>query len=412
MSKVIIIGAGAAGMMAAYAAAKNGHSVTIIERNEKCGKKIYITGKGRCNLTNACEPDVFFENVITNSKFMYSSFYTLSNTQTMELFSDELGLHIKTERGGRVFPESDKSSDVISALTRALKRYDVKILFNVKVVKLIINDNVIKGVQLTDGSSVEADSVIVATGGISYKSTGSDGDGYKFARQAGHTIKSTSPSLVPMNTKEEWVTSLQGLSLKNVTVSFFSGDKKIYEEFGEMLFTHFGVSGPLILTASSRIGKQIYNNNGNIKMFIDCKPALSEDELEQRIIRDFETMLNQQFKNALGKLFPKKLIPVIVNLSGIKPEKPVNSITKDERHKLAHMIKSLPITILGLRDYNEAIITRGGISVNEINPSTMESKLCNNLFFAGEVLDVDAVTGGYNLQIAWSTGYLAGLSVC
>lgn len=406
-----MIGAGAAGMMAAYSAAINGHRVTMIDKNEKCGKKIYITGKGRCNLTNDCEPDDFFDRIVTNSKFMYSSFYTLSNIQTMDLFSNELNLNIKTERGGRVFPASDKSSDVISALNRALKRCGVKIILNNRVKSLLIENNNIKGVVLDNKTELHADSVIVATGGLSYKLTGSDGDGYIFAKEAGHKINPTSPSLVPMETKEEWVKSLQGLSLKNVSVSFYQNNKKLYSEFGEMLFTHYGVSGPLILTASSYISKYMNTSSEKIKLYIDCKPALTEDELEHRIIRDFEENTNQQFKNALGKLLPRKLIPVIVSLSGIKSDKTVNSVTKEERKQLAVLIKALQITITGSRDYNEAIITHGGVDVREINPSTLESKLCSNLYFAGEVLDIDAVTGGYNLQVAWSTGYLAGISV-
>ncbi len=408
MSKVIIAGAGAAGMMAAYAAAKNGHEVTILERNEKCGKKIYITGKGRCNVTNDCDILDFFDKIVTNSKFMYSALYGFTNYQTMELFTEEFGLKLKTERGGRVFPMSDKSSDVISALTRALKKLNVDTKLNTRITDVLIENGTVKGVK-ANNRIYDADAVIIATGGLSYPSTGSDGDGYTFAKAAGHTIKQTSPGLVPMVAKENWVKELQGLALKNVTAEYYQNGKKLYSEFGEMLFTHFGVSGPLILTASSYIGN--YLAKGNVTLCIDCKPALSHDELEQRILRDFEAQTNVQFKNSLGKLLPRKLIPVVVELSEIKSDKPVNSVTREERIRLAGVIKKLQVTITGFRDYNEAIITRGGVNVKEINPSTLESKLCKNLYFAGEVLDIDAVTGGYNLQIAWSTGYLAGSSI-
>lgn len=408
MSKVIIIGAGAAGLMAAYGAAQNGCNVTVLEKNEKCGKKIYITGKGRCNLTNACEPDEFFDSIVSNSKFMYSPFYSLTNYGAMDLFSDTFGLEIKIERGNRVFPASDKSSDVIRALTAALGRMGVKIRLGTQVTGLIINDKKVCGVKCGD-LEYDADAVIVATGGLSYASTGSTGDGYEFAKCAGHSIMKLSPALVPLETKQRWVTKLQGLSLKNINVTFTYGGKKIYSDFGEMIFTHYGVSGPVILTAGSYIGDRV-SAGGVVELSIDLKPALDFERLAKRIDRDFEEHRNQQFKNSLGGLLPAKLIPVIVELSEISPEKKVNSVTREERNKLARIMKNLSCTITRLRGYNEAIITRGGINVKEINPATMESKLCKGLYFAGEVIDVDAVTGGYNLQIAWSTGYLAGIS--
>lgn len=408
MSKVIIIGAGAAGMMAAYSAAKCGHEVTIIEKNEKCGKKLFITGKGRCNLTNACDAEEFFDKIVTNPKFMYSAFYTFTNYQCMDLFENEFGLEIKTERGQRVFTASDKSYDVINALKGALKKAGVRIILNKKVTELIITDNVVCGVKCGD-EEFRAHAVIVATGGNSYKSTGSDGDGYRFAKAAGHTIKNVEPALVPLVTKEAWVKDLQGLSLRNIGVTYMSGSKVIYSDFGEMIFTHYGVSGPVVLTASSYIGKKI--NGGSITMIIDLKPALKDQQLEARIIRDFEEKPNLIFKNSLSKLLPKKLIPVIVSLSGIDPMKQVNSVTREERIKLVQLLKNLTCTITGLRDFNEAIVTRGGVCVKEVVPGTMESKLCKHLYFAGEVLDVDAVTGGFNLQVAWSTGYLAGMEI-
>lgn len=410
MGKVIVIGAGAAGMMAAYGAALNKHEVIIYEKNEKCGKKIYITGKVRCNLTNACDAEEFFERIVTNSKFMYSSYYTMTNYQTMELFTDVFGLDIKTERGNRVFPLSDKSSDVINCIVRALKKMNVSIKLNQKVDELIIEGDSVKGI-ISEGERIYSDAVIVATGGKSYASTGSTGDGYEFARQCGHTIAEPLPALVPLVTKEGWVKELQGLSLKNIEVTFTADSKVIYSDFGEMIFTHYGVSGPVILSAGSYIRKRIANGN-NISLSIDLKPALKEDQLERRIIRDFEEQSNQQYKNSLGKLLPRKLIPLIVELTGINPKKQVNEITKEERSKLVHILKNLQCTVTGTRDFNEAIITQGGVNVKEINPATMESKKCKKLYFAGEVIDVDAVTGGYNLQVAWSTGYLAGISVC
>lgn len=408
MSKVIVVGGGAAGLMAAYAAAANGHSVIILERNEKCGKKIYITGKGRCNLTNACDEEDFFDKIVTNSKFMYSSFYSFSNHMAIDLFQNELKLPVKIERGNRIFPESDKASDVTAALLRGLRKYNTDIRLNCFVKELIIENNVVRGV-VTDTGAVFADSVILATGGSSYASTGSDGNGYTLAIQAGHSIQAPEPALVPMNTIEQWPPALQGLALKNVRTTFKKGSKTIFDEQGEMLFTHFGISGPLILTASSYIGRWI--GKETIHLYIDCKPALSIDGLEARIQKDFDERPNVRYKNSLGRLLPAKMISTIVELSGISGEKQVNAITKEERSRLAALLKNLKITIKSLRGFNEAIITRGGVNVKEVNPSTLESKLCRDLYFAGELLDIDAVTGGYNLQVAWSTGHLAGAGI-
>lgn len=407
MSKVIVIGGGPAGMMAAYAAASQGHMVTLLEQNEKLGKKLFITGKGRCNITNAGDADTLFSSVMSNRKFLYSAFYTFNNEQVVEFFKEQK-LATKVERGNRVFPVSDHSSDVIAALQRALKQQQVDIRLHTKVQKLEYNGPV-KEVCLSNKEILAADAVIVATGGCSYPSTGSTGDGYRFAKESGHKIVKQTPSLVPFEIKEEWVKELQGLSLRNVSICIYDGKKKLNEDFGEMLFTHFGVSGPLILSASSRIKPELFETG--LKLCIDLKPSLDAAQLDKRILRDFDGAKNKQFKNALGHLLPAKLIPVIIGLSGIAPETKVNEISKEKRQGLVTLLKCLPLTITGTRGWNEAIITKGGVSVKDINPSTMESKLVQGLYFCGEVLDLDALTGGYNLQIAWSTGYLAGISV-
>lgn len=410
MSNVIVIGGGAAGMMAAITAASNGHKVTLYEKNEKLGKKLFITGKGRCNFTNAGDAEDIFNSVVTNKKFLYSAFNGFSNYDTMGFF-DELGLKFKVERGNRVFPESDHSSDVIGVLSRRMKQLGVDVELNTQVEEIITQDGRFKAVKLVDAynkkRTVSSDKLIIATGGNSYQSTGSNGDGYRFAKTLGHEVTPILPALVPFIVKEEWERDLQGLSLKNVNVTIYDDKKIIYSDFGEMLFTHFGVSGPTVLSASSYAAKIIKNRP--LKLVIDLKPALDEQQLDERILRDFEEFKNKSFKNSLDKLLPKKMIPVIVELSKINPDKKIHDITKQERAGLVNLIKNLTLTLTGLRGFNEAIITQGGVSVKQINPTTMESKLVKNVFFAGEVLDVDAVTGGFNLQIAWSTAYAAAV---
>ncbi|MEH2931078.1 NAD(P)/FAD-dependent oxidoreductase [Clostridiaceae bacterium] len=410
MGNVVIVGGGAAGMMAAVAAAGSGHLVRIYEKNEKLGKKIYITGKGRCNVTNACETEELFAGMVSNPKFLYSGFYGFTS-QDMMRFLEENGCPVKVERGNRVFPVSDKSSDVIRAITGQLSRLGVEICLGQEVSGLMARDGQIQGVGLKKGErKVPADAVIVASGGLSYPATGSTGDGYEFARSVGHKVTELSPALTPLEVREQTlVQDLQGLSLKNVRVQIWDGKKLRYEAFGEMLFTHFGVSGPVILSASSYVAKELKKRE--MVLTVDLKPALDLEQLDSRILRDFEGMKQKMFKNALGLLLPSKLIPVIVGQSEIPPEKPVHAITRKERRQLAERIKDFRLTLTGLRGYREAIITQGGVSVKEINPKTMESKLIRGLYFAGEVLDLDGVTGGYNLQIAWSTGYLAGRSV-
>ena len=411
MNRILIIGGGAAGMIAAVFAAKNGNKVELFEKNEKLGKKLFITGKGRCNITNAADLEDFFPAVTSNPKFLYSAFYSFTNEQVISFF-EELGVKTKVERGGRVFPVSDHSSDVIHALKSEMERLGVKINLNAEAKELITEKNsageIVKGIRLASGKKISGDAVIVATGGISYPSTGSTGDGYRFARKCGHKVTELSPSLVPMEVKEWYAGELMGLSLRNIEIQITDGKKKLYQEFGEMLFTHYGVTGPVILSASSIVGKRLKDNE--LTLHIDLKPALTEEQLDKRILREFEANHNRQFKNAVDSLFPAKLRPVIVELSGIPEEKKVHEITKEERLRFVRLIKDFTMTLTGLRGYNEAIITKGGVSVKEIDPGTMGSKLVKGLYFAGEVLDLDAVTGGYNLQIAWSTGYLAGMN--
>ncbi len=407
--QVVIIGGGASGMMAAYAAADAGHRVILLERNEKLGKKLYITGKGRCNLTNACQIEEMLAQVMSNRRFLYSAFYTCTNEWVMDFFQQH-GVKLKVERGNRVFPVSDHSSDIIAALRRALDEKRVEVRLNTRVESLLYTEkSVVAGVLLSDGQRLKADHVIIATGGRSYASTGSTGDGYRFAEESGHQLTAPSPSLVPMCVQEDWVRMLQGLSLKNTAIRITNGRKVWYEDFGEMLFTHFGVSGPMILSASAAISPAAFDEK--LTLLIDLKPALDEEQLDRRVLRDFEEMHARAFKNALGKLFPAKLIPVMVQLSGISPEKCVSEITREERRRLVHLTKHLAITITGLRGFDEAIVTKGGVSVCDVDPSTMRSKKIQGLSFCGEVLDLDAQTGGYNLQIAWSTGYLAGSCV-
>ena len=408
MSNVAIIGGGAAGMLAAIGAKVAGHNVTIIEKNEKLGKKMYITGKGRCNITNASDMDEIFKNVVKNNKFLYSAFYTFSNDDIVNILHEE-GIETKIERGNRVFPVSDKSSDVILGLSKRLRNLNVDIMYNTQVKRVIIDNNAISGVELVNGKQMTFDAVVIATGGYSYQTTGSNGDGYKFAKDCGHTVTDIYPSLVPFNVNEEYIKELQGVSLKNVKGSFFIGNKCIYSDFGEMLFTHFGVSGPIVLSASSCITEKIEKQD--VYMEIDLKPALSFDELDARVMKDFSKNINKDFRNSLNELLPKKMIPVIIELSQIDPFKKVNEITKEERKRLVTLLKQFRFKLTSTRGFNEAIITRGGVNVKEINPATMESKIVSGLYFAGEVIDVDALTGGYNLQIAYSTGYLAGISI-
>ena len=407
MSKVLVIGGGPAGCFAAYFAAKNGHDVILMEQNEKLGKKLYITGKGRCNITNSSDMEILFNNICSNRKFLYSAFYSYTNDQVIDFFESH-GLPTKVERGNRVFPFSDRSSDVINTLNKALKEAGVKVCLHTKVKDIIVEEDKAVGVVLIDGKRLLADSVIIATGGVSYPSTGATGDGYRFAKDLNHRIVPVTPSLVPFETKEQWPKELQGLALKNVAIQIERNGKIIYDDVGEMLFTHFGVSGPMILSASAAIKPEYFKEQ--LPMYIDLKPALSVEELDKRILRDFEETINKQFKNALGKLLPAKMIPIIIELSRIDQDKKVNEISREERRNLVMLLKHLPLIITGLRGWNEAIITKGGVSVKDINPSTMESKLVKDLYFCGEVLDLDAMTGGYNLQIAWSTGHLAGSS--
>lgn len=408
MKKCIVIGGGAAGMFAAVMAAAGGLSVSLWEKNEKLGKKLFITGKGRCNLTNDCETEELFRNVMTNSKFLYSAFYQFNSRDLMAFFESE-GLRLKTERENRVFPESDKSSDVIRVLEKKLRQLGVSIELNRRAQCLDVEDGVCIGVRDSSGRGERADCVLLATGGFSYASTGSTGDGYRMAETVGHTLVTPRPSLVPMETEEDWCRELMGLSLRNVSVILKKGKKKLYEDFGEMLFTHFGVSGPLILSGSAHCGR--LKDFEDVTLTIDLKPALTAEQVDGRLLRIFEENKNKQFRNSLAGLLPNKLIPVIIRLSGIDPYKQVNLVSREERTHLGYLLKHLEIHIRGLRGFNEAIITGGGIKVKEVNPQTMESKSVKNLYFAGEVLDVDALTGGFNLQIAWSTAWLAAKSM-
>ncbi len=404
-NQAVVIGGGAAGMMAAAVAAENGRSVILLEKNEKLGKKLYITGKGRCNVTNACGRDKFFENIVSNPKFLYSAFSTFDNKR-LEIFLENNGCHLKEERGERVFPASDHASDVTAAFERFFKKSGVQVRLHCKVREIETDGDRIIGVILEDGRAIPAECVIVATGGLSYPVTGSTGDGHRMAQALGHKVTDCAPALVALETEEDWCKKLQGLSLKNVSLTMSCGKKKLYQGFGEMLFTHYGVSGPLVLSASSFYGKK--KGTEAVSLTIDLKPALSEEQLDKRILRDFEENRNRQFKNALGGLYPAKLISVMIERSGIDPEKKVHEVTKQERRRLAELTKAFTLQVRGKRGFEEAVITQGGVSVKEVNPSTMESKLVRGLYFAGEVLDLDGLTGGFNLQIAWSTGYLAG----
>lgn len=435
MGKVLVVGGGAAGMMAAAACAADGHAVVVLEQNEKLGKKLYITGKGRCNLTNACAPEGLFENVVTNPRFLYSAFRAFSNRDTVAYFNS-IGLATKVERGERVFPVSDHSSDVIRALADELNRQRVQVLLNTKVARLGTKDGRFAFLVTQDGREIAGDACIVATGGLSYPSTGARGDGYRFAKELGHTVTPCYPSLVSLRLDSSYPKELEGLSLRNVEVRVLLDAKRqedgadhgmapgapakkkkkppvpgsvLYQDFGELVFTSQGVSGPVILSASSYIAPLF--ENCRMSLHIDLKPALSIEQLDARILRDFDEAKNKCFKNALDHLLPQKLIRVIIELSGISPEKQVNAVSREERRRLAGLLKDLCFVVSSLGDYAEAVITKGGVSVGEVNPSTMESRLVRGVYFAGEVLDVDALTGGFNLQIAWSSGYLAGKAI-
>lgn len=412
--KTIVIGGGPAGMLAGISAAENGNKVIIIEKMEKTGKKLLITGKGRCNITNNGDLDEFMKNIPENSKFLFSSFNQYSNKDIINLLNSE-GVSTKVERGGRVFPVSDKSIDVLEALKRKLKKLDVEIKTNFEVTKILTENGVAKGIEGKNKEQLFADKVILATGGMSYPVTGSTGDGYKMAKELGHTVTEIKPSLVPLvstGKSKELCQEMQGLSLKNIAIKIKCEDKEIYNDFGEMLFTHFGVSGPVILSASAvlvrykNITKLMQENK--VKLVIDLKPALDNQKLDHRILRDFEELKNKEFKNSLEKLLPRKMINTFIKLTGIDPEKRVNVITKEERKTIVNTLKNFEITLNGFGSIDEAIITKGGIGLKEINPKTMESKIIKGLYFAGEIMDLDAFTGGFNLQIAWSTGYSAG----
>lgn len=408
MAKILIIGGGAAGMAAAVFLGRKGHQVHVFEKNEKLGKKLFITGKGRCNLTNSCDQETFFKSAVTNPKFLYSAFYGFTNQDAISFFQ-ELGLEVKEERGGRIFPVSDHSSDVIRVLEKEMERCHVKVHLKTQVKELLLESVQegarVTGIKLQDGAEIKGDKVIVATGGCSYQATGSTGDGYLFARQAGLQVSPLLPALVPLETREEYVTALQGLALKNVELTIKDGKKVLYQDFGELLFTHFGISGPLVLSASSYVGKRLTKKA--LEGYIDLKPALSLQQLDIRLLRDFEAAPNKEFKNVLNGWFPAKLYPVMLELGGIPPKKKVNEITREERRIFLEKVKNFPLTITGTRDFREAIITQGGVMVKEINPKTMETRQVKDLYFIGEVLDLDAVTGGFNLQIAWSTAKAA-----
>ncbi len=404
---IIVVGGGPAGIMAAGIAAHRGNNVVLLEKNDRLGKKLLISGKGRCNITNSADIEGLIENTPGNGNFLYSAFYTFSNQDIISFFN-ELGLETKVERGGRIFPVSDSSRDVLAALMKFLDKNKVKIRTGANVKKIVEKDGSAAGVELEDGAVLEADCVILAAGGMSYPGTGSTGDGYHMAKKLGHTITPLKPSLVPLVAKEEWVRALQGLSLKNIAVNFKnSKGKEVFSDFGEMLFTHFGVSGPVILSASRHLLEYDFKD---VSLFLDLKPALPEEKLDERVQRDFDKTSRKQFKNSLDDLLPQKLIPVIIELSGIDQYKPVHQITREERKKLVRLLKQMEITIISARPIKEAIVTAGGVKINEINPSTMESKKLKGLYFAGEIIDVDAYTGGFNLTIAFSTGYLAGTS--
>jgi len=402
--RLVIIGGGPAGMMAGGTAGSRGLEVLLIEKNRTLGKKLLLTGKGRCNFTNDTDLQGLIDNIPVNGRFLYSAFSKFSNKDLIRFFND-LGVRTKVERGGRVFPESDRAEDILKALERYIRDNNVRVIHG-EVKRVLKEDNRVLGVILSDGRFIASDSVIVATGGLSYPQTGSTGDGYRFARELGHSIVPPKPSLVPLEIEEPWVSDLQGLTLKNVSIKVFDQfGKEVYTDLGEMLFTHFGISGPIVLSASSHM-RDIDKNR--YRIVIDLKPGLTEEALDRRVQRDFEKYSRRYFINSLGELLPRSLIPVVVELSGIPRDKYVNQISREERRILVKLLKGLNLTVSRFRPIEEAIVTSGGVNVSEINPSTMESKLVKGLFFAGEVIDVDGYTGGFNLQIAFSTGYVAG----
>lgn len=408
MHDLIVVGGGAAGIMAAGTAAEQGADVLVLEKNSQLGKKLLLTGKGRCNITNNCETEEMIKNFPETGSFLYSALYTFSNRQLRDFFVN-LGVPTKVERGGRVFPESDSAGDVVEALKNYLSDNGVNVELNTPVNKILIEEDQIKGVQARNGKKYLASKVILTPGGAVYPTTGSSGDGYQMLEELGHTIEPIKPSLVPLEIKEEWVSETQGLTLKNVEAKLYFNDQLVNSEFGELLFTHFGVSGPIILTLSRDVVNRL--GRGSLKLQIDLKPALDQNKLDDRIQRDFKKYSRKQFKNSLGDLLPVKLIPIIVDLSSIPADKFVNQITQEERNELVRLFKGLEVTIIGTKGLREAIVTKGGVNIDEIDSSTMESKLISGLYLAGEVIDIDGYTGGFNLQAAFSTGYLAGINI-
>lgn len=409
MSKLLIVGGGAAGMMAAVHGAMAGMEVHLFEQNEKLGKKLFITGKGRCNFTNGCTTEELFDSFITNPRFLYSAVYQYTNYDVIDFF-EQLGVKTKMERGGRMFPASDHSSDLILVMERRMKELGAVIHLKTRVTRLLTEELsegglCIRGVELESGVVIRGDKVLVATGGLSYPTTGSTGDGYRMAKELGHKVTELMPSLVPLVTAETYIPKLQGLSLKNVTLSIYNGKKCLFEEFGEMMFTHFGITGPLVLSASAKVGTAL--KKSYLTGRIDLKPALSEEQLDARLLREFEAAQNKQFKNAISSLFPARLVPVMLEIGEVDPLKKVHEVTRQERMAFIKKMKAFPFTVTGMRGFGEAIITKGGVSVKELDPRTMESRKVKGLYFAGEVLDLDALTGGYNLQIAWSTAHAA-----
>ena len=410
MKRVVVIGGGAAGLMAAVIAGREGAKVTLLEKMNYVGKKMGITGKGRCNITNACDMSDFIKNTPGNGKFLYGAYERFTNEDLLQLLHDA-GLETKVERGGRVFPASDSALDVRNTFMKLMKHYGVDVHLEEPVKKLLIDDGVVTGV-VTDRETYHADAVVIATGGKSYPATGSTGDGYILAAQVGHKITDIRPSLVPIVTEESWVKDLMGLSLRNVELSIVAKNKVQAKMFGEMMFTHFGITGPIVLSLSHTVGKLMRKKNiGTIGLDINLKPALSSETLDKRLQKDFDLYSKKQLINGMKDLLPSRLIPLIIELAGIDPQKPINQISKEERQQIGYMLQHMPLTVKGLRPVEEAIVTAGGISLKEFNPKTMESKLVKGLYGAGEVLDIDAFTGGYNLQAAFSTGYVAAMHI-